>query len=136
MFASVITSVVTVGDERVNVRKLSARTLGEARDARQAAQAKTLRNYGGDLLKAIRSESLDAAAQKIAEAKLDEAAARRARYDEFDRAVVLGAGITSWSCDRPLNSESISDLDQEASDKIFEAIVDLSIPTRGAEGKG
>ena len=141
MFASQITKeVVLDGDERVTVRKLSALTLDRARAARQADQAKTLRNYGGELLKAIRSESLDDVAEAVAARRADPAARRKAHYDEFDRETVLNAGIVSWTADRKVNPESIGDLDEPSAQKLHEEIVDLSNPfdadaAREAEGK-
>jgi len=129
MFASQIQKeVVLEGDERVTIRKLSALTLDKARAAKQADQAKVLRNYGGDLLKAIRSDSLEDVAAAVAAKRADPVVQRAAHYDEFDREVVLNAGIVSWTSDRKVNPESVGDLDEPSAQKLHEAIVDLSVP--------
>jgi len=142
MFASRITSEVQLGEERVVIRKLSAFTLDKARDARQATQARSLRNYGGEILKAIRSENLDKVAEEAgvkAEPSADvKAAAKAARYAEFDQELTLNAGVVSWTvADRKVNPESIADLDEKSAKVLFEAIIDLSAPVSAAtEEKG
>ena len=135
MFASRITATVSLADDHsVTIRKLSATTLDKARDARSADQAKTLRNYGGDILKAIRSEEVNTAAAAKPEVKVD---AKVAHYATFDRELVLNAGIVSWTVPEKVNPDNVSDLDEPSAKAIFEAIIDLSSPVSAAvEEKG
>ncbi len=131
MFASKITKDVVViaeqgAEERVTIRKLSAIILGRARDARQASQAKTLRNYGGELLLAIRQGTLDEVAKKQAEAQAIEAK-RTSRYDDYDPETTLNAGIVSWTVGK-VTPEAIADLDEPTAKILHEAIIDLSVP--------
>ena len=148
MFASRVTKDVEVKDGAavtlVTIRKLSGRSLEKAREAKAAAQLASLRNASKDLLQAMRSSELDAAAAQLAakreaESK-DPKAQAKARYDAHDRETVLNAGIWRWSCPEPVNPDNIADLDEAIAQQLHEAILDLSLPgldvAEIAEGKG
>lgn len=136
MFASRITRDVDVQDGEsvvvVTVQKLSGNALQDAREARGAAQLASLRGASKELLQVFRSSDLDAAAEKLAAQRRAEAAdivvRARARYAEYDRGTVLKAGIVRWSVGE-VTHERVADLDEEASQKLHEAILDLSLPS-------
>src|SRR3990167_5274780 len=82
MFASRKTDDVTVQDESgevvVTVQKLSGRSLEKAREAKQIAQAPPIRAYGGDIMRALRSDALEEAAASLAAKRADPEARKRA----------------------------------------------------------
>jgi len=126
MFASKITSVVTLKDDEgndlnVNIRKLSRRALEAASMARQRKVAQMAKDMGAELVQAYQAKS----AKDDAQAVLDPAEARFAAYDVE---TVLVNGISSW--DAPVDvAEGIPDLDEDASEALYRAIVILSVPT-------
>ena len=137
MFASRITKDVDIQDGAaivvVTVQKLSGRSLQAARDARSQAQLGSLRGASREMLEMIRSPQLDAAAEKLAAQRKSEAtdpdAQRKARYNDYDREHVLLAGIVRWSAKPDKSPEAIADLDEDVSQKLHEAILDLSLPS-------
>lgn len=147
MFASRITRDVEVGDGAVvTIRKLSGRSLEKAREAKSAQQLGSLRNASKELLQAMRSSEIDAAAAQLAarrEAEAGDAKLRaKARYDAHDREAVLNAGIVRWSAQEPVNPDNIMDLEEGIAQRLHEAILDLSLPplepsvAEALEGKG
>lgn len=130
MFASEVRATVTLGDVEVVIRKLSGRSLSKAADVKQIASANQLRAFGGEILKALRDETVDAAVESLKAKKADPKAIRKALYDAYDRDLVLQAGIASWNHKKALNPESIADLDEDAAKVLHEAIIDLSIPEK------
>jgi len=121
MFASDVKSTVAVDGGEVVIRKLSARSLEKASEARQAAVAATTRNLGKDMLELIRSS--DGPNRPAPDPAVS-------RYGAYDRFTVLTQGVVSWSFDRKVDQASLDDLDEGAAEKLFRAIVDLSVPTR------
>lgn len=120
MFASQQKGEVTVDGVAVQIRKLSARSLEKAQEARQAVVAKLFSSI--DLSKVSRPE----------EAKQpDPKAQQEARYGSYDRSTVLHQGIMSWSATRDLTPDAVDDLEEEAADKIYRAILDLSLKPIG-----
>lgn len=127
MFASKVTDAVVLdGGERVTIRKLNHSALDLAREARSSRGAKSLRDFGGDILRVLRSEEF--VDMKKAREEAGPEALRAARYAAFDRSVVLQAGIQSWTSEVKVTPEAIDDLDEPSAQKIHEAIVDLSLP--------
>lgn len=126
MFASKVTKQVVFEDGgSVVIRKLNHSALDRAREAKSSKGARSLRDFGGEVLKVLRSDEYTALQEKKAE---DPNAVREARYASFDRGVVLVAGIVSWNADVKLTPEAIEDLDEGTADTIFKEIVDLSLP--------
>lgn len=126
MFASKVTKeVVLDGGERVVIRKLNHAALDRAREVRSSAGAKSLRDFGGEILKVMRSEEFSQLKQARDESP---EAAKAGRYAAFDRNVVLQAGIVSWTAEVKLSAEAIDDLDEPSAQKLHEEIVDLSLP--------
>jgi len=122
MFASKTTKTVEVGPNSVVIRKLAAIQLERASDVRQAKLAENMARIGPEMMRSFTS---DPEARAKAEKNPD------ARYQTYDRAVVLSLGILSWSgpdvAGKPTDV-TIDDLDEEAADLIHRAIVDLSAP--------
>lgn len=139
MFASMVQKEVVLADgERVVIRKLNHATLDRARDARSSKGARSLRDFGGEIVSVLRSEEFG---QLKAKREEDPNAPRLARYNAFDRGIVLVAGIKSWTSSEKLTPEAVEDLDEPSAQKIFEEIVDLSLgplnqKTVEEQGKG
>jgi len=131
MFASKITKQIEVEDGAekgtVTIRKLSARSLDKAREARQLAAASVATKFGPELMKSFR----EAAAEKREAAPAAAEPAVDARYGEFDRTLVLTQGVASWTFIVPL-AAGLEDLDEGAAELLFHAIIDLSYPARAA----
>ena len=128
MFASDIRSTIQVGNVEVVVKKLSKRSLDKAREAKSIATALQLKAFGGDLLKALREDTVAEAVESL-RAKQNGPEARKAAFlATFDFEHVLNAGIVSWNAARKLDPAAIADLDEDSASTIFHAILDLSIP--------
>ena len=128
MFASKIKKVVSFDDDQVTIRKLSFSALDRARDARQLRSAETIRAHGGEVFKVLRSESTADLAEQLKARRENPEVARRARYQEYDRASVLHNGIVAWSFDEPVDQGHIDDLDEDIAQRLHEEIIDLSAP--------
>lgn len=135
MLASQITGKVDLDWTTVQIRKLSARNLRKAVEARQVAYAATVARLK-DALKSLDSEEKRPAAESGAKPtppapptpeQLD-----AIRYNTYDREKTLELGITG-GLPEPL-AKSIEDLTAEDEDLVFKAIVDLSVP-RPAEAE-
>lgn len=127
MFASETKHEIKFGDDFVTVRKLSAYQLDLARDEAQARNVNHLRRLGGELLTAINSQNVAAAAERIKEKRAEPNP--NARYDGLDRMTVLSHGIVAWSRG-DVTPEKLRDLDEEVADKVFKKIVDITVPPR------
>lgn len=149
MFAKLEQRDVKVGEETVTIRKLSGKVLGRARVARRADQVQSMRDIGADLIKAFR-EGRDAAKEEREAARAASVAppepsaeelakARRLTFDDYDREIVLTAGIVRWTAKVAVNAESIGDLDEETAKLLSDEILDLSVPQVNqaeVQGKG
>lgn len=139
MFASQTTKVVEFPDGAVTIQKLSWRSLEKARQARASDQAAGLRNIGGDILKALRSEAIEDLSKQL-KAKSASADERRlARYADFDRGTLLQSGIKAWTYGE-VKPELIEQLPEEDAERLHHEILDLSLPPldpvkADAEGK-
>jgi hypothetical protein len=140
MFASSVKSTVEIGEVSVIIRKLSARSLEKAADARQGAAVASAKQFGAEMLKALQDvKTPDAGAIVPAAQSLE--AQRKGRYNLYDRASVLTAGVVSWTGPDTLPelAAGIQDLDEGTAQQLHEAILDLSLPPIDpavAEGKG
>jgi len=138
-FAYLTKKQVEFPDGTVTIHKLSWRSLQGARLTRAMDQAASMRNIGGEILKALRSETVEAAVNKVKEEKTDIDKRRLARYDEYDRGSLLVAGIEVWSYGE-LNAKAIDDLPEDMAERLHHEILDLSLPALepekvDAEGK-
>jgi hypothetical protein len=151
---------VEVGPEEfeiVTIRKLSGVSLEKAMEAKRIDSIQTVKAYGAELLGLAqgRSEELKA---KIAERRASQPAVvepvvvvepvpetpeqkakrlkerQEARYEMYDRQLVLQAGIVRWSVkDTQVNYDNIADLDAEIAEKLHREILDLSLPSVDVE---
>lgn len=132
MFASRTKKVISVEDGdstvEVTIQKLSARSLEKAAEARQIAVGAVTRNLGSEIMRSLRD--LPDAPKK----ELTDKEKREARFSPFDRDHVLSVGIVSWTSEKNLK-EGIPDLDEETSKLLFEAILEMSLPSPEATGK-
>ena len=117
VFASETQAEVAVEDVQVTIRKLSGRSLEKAAEARQIALGSTVRSFGPDLIETFRKTKRDETPEAQAQA----------RYSGYDRHTVLTAGVVRWTADKGLR-EGIEDLDEAAAEKLFRAILELSLP--------
>jgi len=125
MFADVIRKQVPVTDEEnreyvVILQKLNARSLKKAQDNRQSEISAQMRQFGGDIFKAI--QSADPSKQKTVEDQ------KKAHYDQYDRDTILIQGIHSWTLPAEKNPDNIGRLDLETANFLWHEIVDLSDP--------
>ncbi len=136
MFASKITQTLSVtipGEEPVSVtiQKLARRSLDAARLAKQRQIAGVAKDMGAEMVQAYEARNAKDEATKI----LDPA---KARFAGFDVETVLVNGIREWTADVSV-AAGVPDLDEDASQLLFEAIIVLSVPTEAeaeaAQGK-
>jgi hypothetical protein len=125
MFASNVKGSIELedGDSKVTVtiKKLSARALDQAREARITQATRRAREVGADLIASMRSAQTPPVTTPTAEQL------REARYDLYDRDVVLRAGVVAWTHATPL-AVGLEDLDEPSAVKLSQAILDLSLP--------
>jgi hypothetical protein len=149
MFASKVTSKVTIGDVVVTISKLSGKALAEAADVqheRVVLSALRLTQQAGPQMQealAARAEEKRAEQERAeagqAAATVDADAVREQRYRQYDRATVLRAGVRAWvsvsASDEKLPpvSTGIDDLDDDAAEQLRRAILDLTLPPVDAE---
>jgi hypothetical protein len=121
MFAASVKKQVPVDDGRdkgvVTIRKLSARSLDKAREARQIAAAALTSKFDPNILKVYR----ETGRQPDSDAPVD-------KYAAYDRDAVLQAGIDSWTFDVSIE-EGLKDIDEPTAELLFHEIIDLSDPT-------
>jgi hypothetical protein len=137
IFASYVTRTVPLPFDvphTVTIQKLSGRHVALARDkareARTVASVQLVKTMGG-------------AAAVADVAGLDQSSAVAAELDRrrtdpaqlYDRPTVLAKGVTGWTYDEPLTPDRLADLDEQASEFLFHAILDLTLPNGDAEKK-
>jgi len=132
MFASATKKTITVDDIAVVIQKLSARSLDKANEARQIAVGAVTKQLGAEFLRSIREDRKDqkddAPVEKTPEQK------RKERYASYDRETVLQMGVVEWDNPTPLR-EGLADLDENAATTLYEAILELSLPSEELVGK-
>lgn len=125
MFASQCKKPVVIDDDTYTIRKLSHRSLDKARDAFMAGSAVAAKRLGGEMVRAYQEAAQSGAQQKLRE---KDKADPKARYSTYDKPYVLQAGIDSWTCERPLSPDAVDDLDEATAQKLFEDILEYSLP--------
>jgi hypothetical protein len=144
--------------EVVTIRKLSGVSLDKAQEAKRIDAIQTVKAYGAELLGLARGRA-EELKERIAERKAqqpapvvipeaviepepetEEAKAKRlkerqeARYEQYDRQLVLQAGIVRWTVkDASVNPDNIADLDADIANQLHRAILDLSLPAVDVE---
>jgi len=134
MFASQTKKTIEVidGDAVVSVviRKLSARALEKAGEARQRAAADLAKGFGADLMRVFREGGETPTPQEVGDMTPEQKI--EARYALYDRAKVLEAGVGSWAAvnakGKPLSvKDGLDDLDEETTTLLHREILDLSL---------
>jgi len=130
MFASRVKKTIEVNDGTdkgsVVIRKLSARSLERAREARQMSAAKLTTSFGPDMIKAFRETNKEVAAAPVVAGSKE---ARETTYASYDRDTVLTQGVESWTFKENL-VDGLNDLDEPIAEMLFHAIIDLSDPPK------
>ena len=118
MFSSRITKAITVGEFEVTIRALSGRAKARAQEAVIEKAAGLLQRVGGaDVIQQITAMGGERAVRDAAE---------RDPASSYDQTSVLTDGIVSWTAPEPVDAETIDDLDADAADTLFRAILTLS----------
>lgn len=133
MLASQTRKTITINEESYGIRALSWKSLEKAREARNITNAQSMRAYGGDVLKGLRSDTVSEVEKLLQAEKESVEAKRKARYDAHDRGQVLTAGVSSLPMPGKLE-ELIPELDERTAVELHEAILDLSLPPIDAAG--
>lgn len=134
-----VKKTVVIGEDSYGIRKLSWKSLEKASDARTSAQTSQVRELGGDILKALRSDAMDEAAKKVEDAKNTPEGRAKARYDAYDREQILVAGVETRNGEKLSRQQILDDLDKPTAETLHREIVDLSDQpgeeTEAAQGK-
>lgn len=138
MFASKTLGQVVVNDGEVEVtvkiRKLSRRQLFTASEAQSEQAARQMNRMNPEVLRGIHAAGQEELKRRE-EAEKNKKLPFEINYSAYDVETVLLAGIVSWSV--PVDvQKGIEDLDEATSQKIFKAILDLSIEKVNETPKG
>jgi hypothetical protein len=126
IFASYVTRTVPLPFDEphtVTIQKLSGKALAAARQAQVAASMDLVRSMGG----ATFGRELAA----VDPAAVDEAKADPLR--PYDRSTVLAKGVKAWTYEQPPTPDRLDDLDEQAADFLFRAILELTLPNGDAK---
>jgi hypothetical protein len=128
MFASSVIDTVAIGDVIVTIRKLSWKSLEKASDVKTDRDLAATSKMGQIAAQSIR-EVQQARAAATVELSPEEQVKRQreARYRNYDRDLIIRAGVKSWTAEPKLPA-ALEDLDEETAEVLYRAIVDLSLP--------
>jgi len=129
IFASYITRVVPLpfdAPHEVTIQKLSGKALAAARQAKSVESIDYVKRMGG----AAFGRELASAREAIGAA---EPSPDRTR--DYDRPTVLAKGVKAWTYSEAVTPATLDDLDEQATDFLFHAILDLTLPNGDAEKK-
>ena len=122
--------------ESFELRKLSWKQLGDARDAQQRAAMARAREIGGELVKVFTEGSQQL---KEAQANIDAASESNGnagyKLGDYDLESLLCAGIAGWSYDSKVSKSAIGSLDETTAEWAGQAILDITKPLSGEEEK-
>jgi len=117
--------VAISNDVTVDIRMLSGKSLRKAAQARASEAAHNAKDWGGELVQIFsKADTPEIKAERERKAALPEA-----RYDRYDRGLVLAQGVTGWSAADKLGQDPEDQLSDSDAEKVYRAIVDLSVPT-------
>jgi hypothetical protein len=126
IFASYVTRVVPLpfdDPHTVTIQKLSGKALQAARQAQIAASMQLVQAMGGA---AIGRELAEVPPEAVAAAQTDPAR-------QYDRPTVLAKGVKAWTYPDPPTPDRLDDLDEQAADFVFRAILELTLPNGDAK---
>jgi hypothetical protein len=132
IFASYVTRIVPLPFDEphtVTIQKLSGKALAAARLARQADWMAFVQAHGGAAF--VRELAAATAGREDVDAVT---AGGEDPLRKYDRATVLAKGVKAWTYEEPPTTDRLDDLDEQAADFVFRAILDLTLPN-GAEKK-
>jgi hypothetical protein len=132
IFASYVTRTVPLPFDEphtVTIQKLSGKALQAARQAQVTASMAFVKAMGGA---AFGRELADVGAEAVA-AEVDRRQADPAR--QYDRPTVLAKGVKAWTYSEAVTPAALDDLDDQAADFLFHAILELTLPNGDAEKK-
>ena len=117
--------------ETVTIRKLSHRKLADAAAKKQQQGIGFMKELGGELMQALRSEDTD---------KLDRIQRHQeASVSNYDRDIILERGVVSWTLAPAISdsnrSEVIGELDEPTAEWLAEKIFEFSRPPSEGELK-
>jgi len=137
IFASYVTRTVPLPFDEphtVTIQKLSGRDVARAKDkAREVRSVSSLQ-----LVQAMGGAAVVADVAGLDQSSAVAAELERRRADPaqvYDRPTVLEKGVTAWTYTEPLTPDRLADLDEQAADFLFHAILDLTLPNGDAEKK-
>ena len=131
IFASYVTRTVPLPFDEphtVTIQKLSGKALQAARQAQVAASMDFVKTMGGA---AFGRELADVGASAAVAAEVERRQADPAR--QYDRPTVLAKGVKAWTYPDPPTPDRLDDLDEQAADFVFRAILDLTLPNGDAK---
>jgi len=126
IFASYVTRIVPLPfDEphEVTIQKLSGKALQAARQAQIAASMDFVKAIGGAAF-GRELAAVGESAALVAEAQADPTR-------QYDRPTILAKGVKAWTYPEPPSPAQLDDLDEQAADFLFHAILDLTLPNGG-----
>ena len=133
IFASRTQKILDVPNDpphTVTIQKLAGRHVEHARQERQFELMAFANRAGGTA--ALRREL---AATPDAPAPDQVAALQRDPARLYARSVVLEKGIKAWTYEEPPTPDTIADLDADAAEWLFTAILELTFPNGAAQKK-
>jgi hypothetical protein len=126
IFASYVTRTVPLpfdAPHTVTIQRLSGKALQAARQAQIAASMQLVQAMGGA---AIGRELAEVPPEAVAAAQADPARS-------YDRPTVLAKGVKAWTYSEAVTPSTLDDLDEQAADFLFHAILELTLPNGDAK---
>ena len=128
IFASYVTRTVPLpfdDPHTVTIQRLSGKALQAARQAQIAASMQLVQAMGGA---AIGRELAEVPPEAVAAAQTDPAR-------QYDRPTVLAKGVKAWTYSEAVTPSTLDDLDEQAADFLFHAILELTLPNGDGQKK-
>ena len=126
IFASYVTRTVPLpfdDPHTVTIQRLSGKALQAARQAQIAASMQLVQAMGGA---AIGRELAEVPPEAVAAAQTDP-------MRQYDRPTVLAKGVKAWTYSEAVTPSTLDDLDEQAADFVFRAILELTLPNGDAK---
>lgn len=124
--------------EWFEVRELSYGELEECRRERSRQRMATVREMGGEVLRAVaEAEQSGEHDKEIAEARAENE--RKAALDAFDPELLVTKSVVAWSYEPRFQASRLTKLDVKTFTWLFEALAEHYVPTEAqarAEGEG
>jgi hypothetical protein len=138
IFASYVTRTVELPFDEphtVTIQKLSGKALAAARQARVAASMDLVKTMGGAAFGRELAQLTTANDGLAAAIEQETTANQTDPVRLYDRSTVLAKGVKAWTYSEAIAPDRLDDLDEQAADFLFRAILDLTLPNGAAEKK-